>query len=129
MSNIKYNEKEKAFELPYNLWDNTITVRFYAANESEIMEKLSKIAEKLAKLDDSKKGIVKLIVDERYYGGAAEALEKSIHLKNVHIDIDDDDVVVCFDVTSDDGYLPYDLYIELIDYGFEIAGIAEDLVQ
>ena len=51
MSNIKYNEQEEAFELPYKLWDETRIVRFYVESEDEIMQNLKGIAEKLAKLD------------------------------------------------------------------------------
>ena len=40
MSNIRYNEQEEAFELPYKLWNNTMTVRFYTDAEDTIMKKL-----------------------------------------------------------------------------------------
>ena len=42
MSNIKYNEKEEAYELPYKLWDTSQTVRFYVESEEEIMKHLSR---------------------------------------------------------------------------------------
>ena len=57
MSNIVYNEKEEAFELPYKLWDSPATVRFYVESESDIMDNIPKIAKKLAKLDGSRKTI------------------------------------------------------------------------
>ena len=55
LSNIKYNEKEEAFELPYKIWGEPKLVRFYAEDEQSIMDNLKDIAGKLAKLDGSRK--------------------------------------------------------------------------
>ena len=110
MSNIKYNEQEEAFELPYKLWGNTQTVRFYVEDEAEIMNNLSAIAGKLAKLDGSRKALAKLITDEGHYeGGSADTLA---------------DNVVCIDADSFDGYMPSALHIELYGDDFEITGNA-----
>ena len=125
MSNIKYNEAEEAFELPYKLWDNIQTVRFYVEDEKTIMDNLTAIAEKLAKLDGSRKHIAKLITDEGHYeGGNADTLADNLSLENVYVDIDDDEIVVCIDADSFDGYMPSALHIELYGGDFEITGEA-----
>ncbi len=125
MSNIKYNEQEEAFELPYKLWDNVRTVRFYVESESDIMDNLPAIAEKLAKLDASKKLIARLITDEGCYeGGSADTLENNLSLENIYVDIDEDEIVVCIDADSFDGYMPDPLHIELFGDEFEITGNA-----
>jgi len=125
LSNIRYNEAEEAFELPYKLWDNTQTVRFYVEEESVIMENLTAIAEKLAKLDGSRKLIAKLITDEGHYeGGNTDTLADNLSLENVYVDIDDDEIVVCIDTDSFDGYMPSALHIELYGDDFEITGNA-----
>ena len=125
MSNIKYNEAEEAFELPYKLWDNIQTVRFYVEDEKTIMDNLTAIAEKLAKLDGSRKHIAKLIADEGHYeGGNADTLADNLSLENVYVDIDDDEIVVCIDADSFDGYMPSALHIELYGGDFEITGEA-----
>ena len=64
MSNIRYNEQEEAFELPYKLWGKTLTVRFYVDEEADIMNNLKAVAEKLAKLDGSRRQIAELLIDE-----------------------------------------------------------------
>ena len=82
MSNIKYNEKEEAYELPYKLWGTTQTVRFYTENEEDIMKNLSEIAKKLDKLDGSKNTIAEMIIDDGYYeGGSPDALAKLLSLE------------------------------------------------
>jgi len=125
LSNIKYNEAEEAFELPYKLWDNIQTVRFYVEDEKTIMDNLTAIAEKLAKLDGSRKHIAKLITDEGHYeGGNADTLADNLSLENVYVDIDDDEIVVCIDADSFDGYMPSALHIELYGGDFEITGEA-----
>lgn len=125
MSNIKYNEAEEAFELPYKLWDNIQTVRFYVEDEKTIMDNLTAIAEKLAKLDGSRKHIAKLITDEGHYeGGNADTLADNLSLENVYVDIDEDEIVVCIDTDSFDGYMPSALHIELYGSDFEITGEA-----
>ena len=97
MSNIKYNEQEEAFELPYKLWDETRIVRFYVESEDEIMQNLKGIAEKLAKLDGSRKQIAELLID-------------------------DGELIVCFDAGTNDGYMKNFVNIELFGDIFEITG-------
>ena len=124
MSNIKYNEKEEAFELPYKIWENTQTVRFYVEDEAVIMENLSAIAQKLAKLDGSKKRIASMLIDENYYnGGDPDVLAKNLSIENVYVDIDEDEIVVCIDVDSFDGYMSDPMHIELFGDDFEITGV------
>ena len=126
MSNISYNKQEEAFELPYKLWDKTMTVRFYVDDEKQIMDNLSSIAKKLAKLDGSRRQIAEIIIDEGYYEGSdADALAKLLELRNVHIDLDDGDVIVCFDTGTHDGYMQDFVYVELFAEMFEITGWAD----
>lgn len=126
MSNIKYNEQEEAFELPYKLWNNTITVRFYTKDEETIMKNLKDIAKKLAKLDGSKSTVAGMLIDEGYYeGSSAEELAKILKLENVYVDIDDEDTVVCFDTGTDDGYMQGLAHVELFGELFEITGWVE----
>ena len=126
MSNIKYNEQEEAFELPYKLWDEALTVRFYTESEDTIMKNLSVIAKKLAKLDGSKSTIAGMLIDDGFYeGGDPEALAKILKLSNVYIDIDYEDIVVCFDTGTADGYMKGDAHIELFADIFEITGWVE----
>lgn len=126
MSNIKYNEQEEAFELPYKLWDETLTVRFYTESEETIMKNLSAIAKKLAKLDSSKSTVAGMLIDDGYYeGGDSEALAKILKLSNVYVDIDEEDIVVCFDTGTSDGFMKGDVHIELFAELFEITGWVE----
>ncbi|MBO7475170.1 MAG: hypothetical protein J6U00_14435 [Ruminococcus sp.] len=126
MSNIRYNEQEEAFELPYKLWDKTMTVRFYTEDEETIMKKLSDIAKKLAKLDSNKTVISGMLIDEGYYEGSnAEELAKILKLENVYVDIDDEDTVVCFDTGTDDGFMQGLAHVELFADIFEITGWVE----
>ena len=126
MSNIKYNEQEEAYELPYKLWNNIITVRFYTEDEETIMKNLKDIAKKLAKLDGSKSTVAGMLIDEGYYeGSSAEELAKILKLENVYVDIDDEDTVVCFDTGTDDGYMQGLAHVELFGELFEITGWVE----
>ncbi|MBO4493068.1 MAG: hypothetical protein J5724_01645 [Ruminococcus sp.] len=126
MSNIRYNEQEEAFELPYKLWDKNMTVRFYTEDEETIMKKLSDIAKKLAKLDSNKTVISGMLIDEGYYEGSnAEELAKILKLENVYVDIDDEDTVVCFDTGTDDGFMQGLAHVELFADIFEITGWVE----
>lgn len=125
MSNIKYNEREEAFELPYKIWGKPQTVRFYVEEESEIMKNLSEIAEKLAKVDESKTQIAALLIDEGWYeGGNADALAKILKINNVYVDIDEDEIVTCFETGTDDGYMQGMVHMELYGELFEILGWA-----
>lgn len=125
LSNIVYNEKEEAFELPYKIWENMQTVRFYVEKESEIMDNLSAIAQKLAKLDGSRKHIASMLISDNYYeGGDTDTLAKNLSIENVYVDIDEDEIVVCIDVDSFDGYMSDPMHIELFGDDFEITGTA-----
>lgn len=121
MSNIKYNEKQEAFELPYKLWDNMITVRFYTESEDEIISNLNNIAVQLETVNGGKSAIAQLISDECLYNGDDESLAKHLCLESIYVDIDEDEIVVCFTVSSDDGYMR-SLDMELYDGEFEITG-------
>ena len=126
MSNIRYNEQEEVFELPYKLWDKNMTVRFYTEDEETIMKKLSDIAKKLAKLDSNKTVISGMLIDEGYYEGSnAEELAKILKLENVYVDNDDEDTVVCFDTGTDDGFMQGLAHVELFADIFEITGWVE----
>ncbi|MBR1591579.1 MAG: hypothetical protein IJ666_01000 [Ruminococcus sp.] len=122
MNKIKYNEKEEAYEIVYKIWDNDMTVRFYVEEQEDIMENIKNIAGMLDRLNRSKSDIAQLVSDEGYYEGAAEILEKGIILTKAYIDIDEDEVVLCFSVNSNDGYLRLPLALELYDGEFEILG-------
>lgn len=124
MSNIKYNEEQEAFELPYKLWDNMITVRFYTDSESDIMDNLSDIAFQLETVNGGKSTIAKLISDEGLYGGDDDALKDLLCLESVYVDIDEDEIVVCFTVSSTDGYMK-PISMELYENDFEVIGKAE----
>ncbi|MBR5682455.1 MAG: hypothetical protein IKW96_04115 [Ruminococcus sp.] len=126
MSNIKYNEQEEAFELPYKLWNENMTVRFYTGDETDIMKNLKDIARKLAKLDSSKAVLAGMLIDEGYYEGSnADELAKILKLENVYVDIDDEDIVVCFDTGTDDGFMQGLAHGELFGELFEITGWVE----
>ncbi len=119
MSNIVYNEQQEAFELPYKLWDKMMTVRFYTENEQNIIDNLSSIAMQLESVNGGKTKISGIIVDEGLYNGAEEILSKYICLESIYVDIDDDEIVVCFTVSSSDGYMEA-VDIELYNDEFEI---------
>lgn len=121
MSNIVYNKQQEAFELPYKLWNKTMTVRFYTENEQDIMDNLSNIALQLETVNGGKSKIARIIADEGLYGGAEEVLAKHICLESIYVDIDDDEIVVCFTVSSSDGYMQ-NIDIELYNDDFEITG-------
>lgn len=124
MSNIKYNEKEEAFELPYKIWGEHKLVRFYAEDEQSIMDNLKDIAGKLAKLDGSRKKLAELIIDDGHFDYAEpDTLADTLELSNIYVDIDEDDIVVCFLVSSDDYNTDgKKLSIELYGSDFEIIG-------
>ncbi len=126
MSNIKYNEQEEAFELPYKLWNENMTVRFYTDKEADIIKNLKDIAKKLAKLDSSKSTLAGMLIDEGYYEGCnADELAKILKLENVYVDIDDEENVVCFDTGTDDDYMQGLAHVELFGELFEITGWVE----
>ena len=122
MNQIHYNEKEEAYEITYKLWENDVTVRFYVVEQQEIMDNFSEIAQKLDKLNRNKKKIAEIISDEGYYGGLSETLSESLQITSAYVDVDEDGVVVCFNVDSTDGYL-VPLTMELgADNGIEVTG-------
>lgn len=125
MSNISYNQREEAYELPYKLWDETMTVRFYTDSEETIIANLSDIAKKLARLDGGRSTIAAMLIDDGFYeGGNAEALAKLLKLRNVYVDIDEEETVVCFETGTDDGYMENYVHVELFGELFEISGWA-----
>ncbi|MDE5619423.1 MAG: hypothetical protein K2I80_02715 [Ruminococcus sp.] len=122
MNQIQYNEKEEAYEITYKLWDNSVTVRFYVEKQQEIMDNFSEIAQKLDRLNRNKKKIAEIIADEGYYGGLSETLAECLQITSAYVDVDEDGVVVCFNVDSTDGYL-VPLTMELgADNGIEVTG-------
>ena len=122
MNQIQYNEKEEAYEITYKLWDNAVTVRFYVEEQQEIMDNFSEIAQKLDRLNRNKKKIAEIISDEGYYGGLSETLAECLQITSAYVDVDEDGVVVCFNVDSTDGYL-VPLTMELgADNGIEVTG-------
>ena len=126
MSNIRYNQREEAYELPYKLWDEMMTVRFYTDSEETIIANLSDIAKKLARLDGGRSTIAAMLIDDGFYeGGNAEALAKLLKLRNVYVDIDEEETVVCFETGTDDGYMENYVHVELFGELFEISGWAE----
>jgi uncharacterized protein YutE (UPF0331/DUF86 family) len=126
VSNISYNQREEAYELPYKLWDEMMTVRFYTDSEETIIANLSDIAKKLARLDGGRSTIAAMLIDDGFYeGGNAEALAKLLKLRNVYVDIDDEETVVCFETGTDDGYMENYVHVELFGELFEISGWAE----
>lgn len=126
MSNISYNQREEAYELPYKLWDEMMTVRFYTDSEETIIANLSDIAKKLARLDGGRDTIAAMLIDDGFYeGGNAEVLAKLLKLRNVYVDIDEEETVVCFETGTDDGYMENYVHVELFGELFEISGWAE----
>jgi len=126
VSNISYNQREEAYELPYKLWDEMMTVRFYTDSEENIIANLSDIAKKLARLDGGRSTIAAMLIDDGFYeGGNVEALAKLLKLRNVYVDIDEEEIVVCFETGTDDGYMENYVHVELFGELFEISGWAE----
>ena len=126
MSNIKYNEQEEAFELPYKLWNEDMTVRFYTESEDTIISNLKDIAKKLARMDGGRSTVAGMLIDDGFYeGGDAEALARILKLRSVYVDIDEEETVVCFDTGTDDGFMQGDVHVELFGELFEITGWVE----
>ena len=64
-----------------------------------------------------------MLIDEGYYeGSAADALAKILKIEDVYVDIDDEDIVVCFDTGTDDGFMKGFVHVELFGELFEITG-------
>lgn len=102
------------------------TVRFYTENEETIIKNLSDIAVKLARLDGGRNTLAAMLIDDGFYeGGNAEALAKVMKLRNVYVDIDDEETVVCFETGTEDGYMEGFVHVELFGELFEITGWAD----
>lgn len=85
------------------------------------MKHLSVIAQKLAKLDGSRQQIAEQMIDNGYYeGGDSESLSKLLELRNVYVDLDDEDIIVCFETGTNDGYMKDFISVELFADMFEI---------
>lgn len=123
MSNIKYNSEQEAFELPYKLWNNMVTIRFYTESEEDITGNISEIAMKLETINGGKKKIAELIAAEGLYRGNVDFLKKVIRIDDIYADIDDDGITFCFTVSSEDNCMEPQA-IELYDEEFEIVGNA-----
>lgn len=121
MSNIKYNEEQEAYELPYKMWDKTVIVRFYADSEEAILGNIKDIAMKLETINGGKGKLARMIADDGLYEGTSDTLIKNIALDSIYADVDDEEIVVCFTVSSGDGYMS-PLNVELYDEEFEITG-------
>ena len=63
--------------------------------------------------------------DTFYEGGDPDALAKILALANVYVDFDDEDIVLCFDVSTDDGYMKAPAHVELFGELFELTGWVE----
>ena len=113
----------KAYEHGINYYD---TARGYTDSEETIIANLSDIAKKLARLDGGRSTIAAMLIDDGFYeGGNAEALAKLLKLRNVYVDIDEEETVVCFETGTDDGYMENYDHVELFGELFEISGWAE----
>ncbi len=123
MSNIKYNEEQEAFELPYKLWNNMVTIRFYTESEEDITGNISGIAMKLETINGGKAKLSRILAEEGIYRGSEETLRKCIVIDDIYADIDEDEITFCFTVSSEDGYMEPQS-IELYDEEFEIVGNA-----
>jgi len=127
MNQIKYNEKEEAFEITYKIWDKNVTVRFYVEEQQDILDNIGIIAQKLDILSKSRDKVCEIISDDGYYEGHSDVLSKNIEIIKCYVDIETDedetDAVVCFTVDSTDGYLAKSgLNLELYGSEFEITG-------
>ena len=125
----RVSEKEAVYLL-HKAYDNGInfydTARFYTDSEETIIANLSDIAKKLARLDGGRSTIAAMLIDDGFYeGGNAEALAKLLKLRNVYVDIDEEEIVVCFETGTDDGYMENYVHVELFGELFEISGWAE----
>ncbi|MBR5512400.1 MAG: hypothetical protein IKV85_00255 [Ruminococcus sp.] len=123
MSNIKYNEEQEAFELPYKLWDNMIVIRFYTESEEDITGNISEIAMKLETINGGKGKLSRMLTEDAIYRGSEESLKNNIIIEDIYADIDDDGIIFCFTVSSEDGYMEPQS-VELYDGEFEIVGNA-----
>ncbi len=123
LSNIKYNEEQEAFELPYKLWDKAITIRFYTESEEDITGNISGIAFKLETINGGKGKLSRMLAEDGIYNGSDESLKKCIKIDDIYVDIDEDEIIVCFTVSSTDGYMKPQS-VELYDDEFEIVGEA-----
>lgn len=125
-TNITYNKKEEAYELPYKLWDSSVTIRFYVDEQQEILDNLTGIAEMLGRVDGNRHKIAEVLASDRYFGEdeTADNLEPHICVSSAYFDIDDGDLTLCLSIASTDDYFFDKLGLEIgSDGGIEITGI------
>lgn len=133
MSGIKYNEEQEAYELEYELWGSSVRVLFYVGSESEIMDGIGEIADKLDRINRNKDKIAAVIMREGWYEkGRFPMLDEkkfaeSLTIDDAFVDMEEDDgmnaAVIRFIVVSSEGYLKGRLALEIeTDNGLEIVG-------
>lgn len=123
--NITYDPKEEAYELPYKIWDEDVTVRFYVDEQQEIFDNLSAIAEMLGKVDSNKYKIADVLADDKYFSEdeTADNLQQHISVDSLYFDIDGDELTLCMTVASSDSYFFDKISIEIgSDGGIEVTG-------
>lgn len=123
--NITYNKKEEAYELPYKIWDEDVTVRFYVEQQQEIFDNLSAVAEMLGKVDANKYKIACVLAADSYFSGdeTGDNLQQHISADSLYFDIDGDELTLCMTISSRDSYFFDKLCIEIgSDGGIEVVG-------
>ena len=123
--NITYDPKEEAYELPYKIWDEDVTVRFYVDEQQEIFDNLSAVAEMLGKVDANKYKIAGVLADDKYFSEdeTADNLQQHISVDSLYFDIDGDELTLCMTVASRDSYFFDKINIEIgSDGGIEVTG-------
>lgn len=123
--NITYDPKEEAYELPYKIWDEDVTVRFYVDEQQEIFDNLSAVAEMLGKVDANKYKIAGVLADDKYFSEdeTADNLQQHISVDSLYFDIDGDELTLCMTIASRDSYFFDKINIEIgSDGGIEVTG-------
>lgn len=127
MSQIKYNEKQEAFELPYKLWDKEVTVLFYVEEEQEIMDNIAVIADALAKVDRNLEKIAEVILRDTKGCGKLRPdpneFSKALSITDTFVELDEGEVYIRFVVADSSGYLKDRLELEYGEsIGVEVIG-------
>ncbi|SDA12286.1 hypothetical protein SAMN02910447_00570 [Ruminococcus sp. YE71] len=127
MSQIKYNEKQEAFELPYKLWDKDVTVLFYVEEEQEIMDNIAVIADALAKVDRNLEKIAEVILRDAKGCGKLrpdpKEFSKALSITDTFVELDEGEVYIRFVVADSSGYLKDRLELEYGEsIGVEVIG-------
>ena len=127
MSQIKYNEQQEAFELPYRLWDKEVTVLFYVESEQEIMDNITVIADALAKIDRNPDKIAEVIVRDVSAPGRLKPdpkeFVKGLSITDAFVELDEGEVYTRFAVADDSSFLRDKLELEFSDsMGVEVIG-------